>query len=180
MNSKIIYPLLIVLFLLNIGIYFLHFNQSEEKFAYVNSRVLITKYKGMEAAQAEFQQKSSIWQANMDTLQKELNAAIEKFRNDEASMSKKEKELSNQLIQSKQREFRQYQGSIQQKAAQEDQQMTQKVYDEINAYIKDYSEKKGYKMVWAITDVGNIVHGEEALDITEEIVTGLNQAYEGK
>jgi outer membrane protein len=51
------------------------------------------------------------------------------------------------------------------------------VLDEINAYLKTYGEARGYTIIFAATEYGNIAYGQQALDVTEEVLAGLNQHY---
>ena len=50
--------------------------------------------------------------------------------------------------------------------------------DSITNFIKEYNATKGYDFI--LTRVGDeILYANEAYDITEEIVEGLNQRYKG-
>lgn len=153
---------------------------SGAKLAYVNSAYLMTNYQGFKDASVAYQQKSQVWKSNIDTLNKELQTSVQKYQAEKGKLSKKEKELSEELIQTKQNQLKQYSQGIQQKAAQEDQAMTQEVVKEINIFLKDYGEKHGYKIIFGATEAGNIVYAEEAINITEEVLEALNKNYTGE
>ena len=148
-----------------------------DRLAYVDSGKLINGYKGMELARKEFQKKSSVWRANVDTLVKEIQQEVVKFEKESGKMSNKEKDLTKKLIQAKQQQLAEYQRATNEKAAQEDNQMTKKVIGEINAYIKKYGEKHHYKIILASTDYGNIAYADEGLDLTAEVLDGLNANF---
>lgn len=161
---------------------FTFFNQSSESstIAYVESSRLLDNYKGMIDARKAFETKAKTWQANIDTLTTDLKTSIQQFERDKKSMTEKEVDLSKQLLKKKQEELNNYKNAIQQKAAQEDNVMTQKVLTELNAYIKQYGEHNEYKIIMAATDFGNIAYASEGVDITDEILEGLNGRYNGK
>jgi outer membrane protein len=92
-------------------------------------------------------------------------------------MSVKEKQLSEQLLGSKQQQLMEYQRALQEKAQQEDQQMTQQVLQQVNAYLERYGKEHNYKIIMAATNAGNIVYAQTGLDITEEVLQGLNAQY---
>ena len=94
-------------------------------------------------------------------------------------MSKKEKELSEGLIRAKQQQLVTYQKSIQEKAAQEDAKMTQDVINDVNAYLEEYGKNRSYKIIFAATNMGNILYANDGVNITEEAVEGLNKRYTG-
>lgn len=156
----------------------LFLNLRSEEIVYVDSTVLLEKYQGMLDARAEFQKKASAWQANIDTLESEVKSAIMDYEKGVSKMTAKEKELSQELIRTKQQQFRDYQQAIQQQSQQEDLAMTQQVLDRVNVFIREYGKKKNYKIILG-TSQGNIVYAEDGLDITDEVVELLNADYLG-
>lgn len=168
-----------ILILSNSFLLFQHFFQSND-LVYVDSARLLNGYKGMTDARAVFQQKAVVWRANVDTLINEIQNDIKKFEKESAGMTAKERDLSRQLLQTKQQQLADYQKATSEKATQEDNQMTKQVLDEVNLFIKDYGKKKGLRIILAATDYGNIAYAKDGIDITEEILAGLNKKYEGR
>jgi len=156
-------------------LYFLHF--SAQRTVYVDSAYLVNNYKGMVDARKVYQQKANTWKANVDTLANDVQQAIKDYEKESVSMTSKEKELSRELIKSKQKQLSDYQRAIQDKASQEDGKMTQQVLSEINNYVKEYGEKHNYKIIFAATEYGNIAYAQDGLDITEDVLEGLNKQY---
>ena len=148
------------------------------KLVYVDTALLLDQYEGMVDARADFQKKAAAWQANIDTLQSEVTGKIMDYEKEVSRMTDKEKKLSQELIRTKQKQFKDYQQAIQQQYQQEDGAMTQKVLERVNAFIKAYGDKHSYKIILG-TGQGNIVYAEESLDITEEVVKLLNEDYLG-
>jgi len=95
-------------------------------------------------------------------------------------MTKKEKELSQELIRTKQKQLMDYQRAMNEKAAQEDNTMTGQVLEQVNAYVKKYGEDKGYQIIMAATDYGNVAYADESLNVTDEVLEGLNKLYTGQ
>ena len=158
-------------------VYSLYFKSSN--IVYVDSNELLESYEGMKVARQAFQQKAVQWQANIDTLKSELDREIKKYEAEKGGMSTKERQLSEELINTKQKQFIDYQQGIQQKSQQEDYQMTQQVLIEVNSFIEEYGKKKGFKIILGANSSGNIVYAEDVLDITEELKVELNRNYQG-
>jgi len=131
-------------------------------------------------ARKAYQQKASVWKANVDTLANDVQQAIKDYEKESVSMTTKEKELSRELIRTKQKQLADYQKAIQNKAGQEDGQMTQQVLEEVNAYIEEYGKKHGYRIIFAATEYGNIAYAVDGLNITDEVLEGLNKRYTGQ
>lgn len=66
-----------------------------QKIAYVDSVKLLSQYKGIESARRNLEARNAQWQANIDTLEAEVNKAIESY---EASKGKATVNRLNFLI----------------------------------------------------------------------------------
>lgn len=166
-----IISLLIGLFLL---LYFFTF--ANNKIVYVDSGKLMAGYKGMVEARKEYDKKRSVWQANIDTLTNDVQNAIKKYSKDLALGTDKEKQLSKELIQSKQKGLMDYQNAIKQNASQEEDRLNQEVFSTVNAFLMRYGKKNGYKMI-LIASNGNIAYADPSMEITDKIVEELNKEY---
>lgn len=86
----------------------------------------------------------------------------ESFQSDQETFNKKQAEAQNYLA------------SLQREAEQEMIQQQIQLTDSIEAFIKDYNRKKGYD---AILYKAAGVYFNPALDITNEVIDGLNKRY---
>jgi len=159
--------------------YLLTTNSNEANIAYVETAVLIDGYEGTKVARKQFEEKSKIWQANTDTLVMQWENEIKAYEKERSSMTDKEKELKEEILRNKQQQLGQYQETMKRKAQEEDQLMTQTVMNDINAYIEDYGKEAGFTYILGAAG-GNIVYAEDAQNITEEVLNGLNVEYKGK
>ncbi|MEM6524579.1 MAG: OmpH family outer membrane protein [Bacteroidota bacterium] len=178
MSKNVSLALFVLLFSGLGALYYLHF--SAQKIVYVDSVRLINGYQGMVDARQDYQQKARLWQGNVDTLASEVQKAITDYEKEIATLTSKEKELSQELIRAKQKQLADYQKAIADKAAQEDGQMTSQVLEQINAYLKTYGEQNNYRVILAATEYGNVAYAADGLDITEEVLEGLNNEYGGQ
>lgn len=164
---------------LGIALLFLlsNFVLKDDKIAYVDSAKILNDYKGSAEAKKAYDSKAQVWQANIDTLTSEIKAAIGKYEKSLATMTKKEQELSKQLIQTKQRQLADYQRGIEENAKQEDTKLTQNVVAQINAYLTKYGKEHNYKLILIANQSGTIAYAREGLDITTDVIEGLNKDY---
>lgn len=163
--------------ILAIGVlYYLHYSATP-KLAYIDTNVLLSKYEGMKAAKKEYEKKAAVWQANSDTLLAGWQNELKAYEKERSSMSAKEKELKEQLLQNKQQQISGYQEAMQKKAQEEEQKITQTALNEVNDYIKEYGEKHGYSFILGANSTGNIVYANNKQNLTDIIVKGLNEEY---
>jgi outer membrane protein len=178
-TPQINYLKLIYQSLLTLAVLFLLFSYffKNDRYAYVDSGKILNDYKGSAEAKKAYQSKAKVWQANIDTLTGEVQTAIKNYEKSLATLSKKEQELSKQLIQAKQRQLADYQRGIQNNAKEEDGKLTQSIVAQINAYLTQYGKQHNYKMILIANQSGTIAYAREGLDITAEVLQGLNDEY---
>lgn len=151
----------------------------QQRLVYVDSAKLVNEYKGMQDARAVYQKKATTWKANIDTLKSEVQQQIMYYEKESAQLTAKERQLSEALIRTKQKQLMEYEQAMNTQAKQEDAKMTNEVVNQINAFLKKYGKANGYKIVMAATEYGNIAYADEGLDITGEVLKGLNSEYTG-
>ncbi len=180
MTSAKVFKVLAVINLIGLIVVGALYFVNKPTIVFIDSAKVINAYHGMAEARKAYQAKVTTWKANIDTLAAEVQKELLRYEKEGARMSPREKELSQELIRTKQDQLIDYQKAVNEQAGQEDATATKKVIDEINAYIKTYGEANGYTIVLAATEYGNIVYAEKYLDITETIIEGLNKGDAAK
>jgi outer membrane protein len=177
--NKVLQAGLFAVIIIAIG-FLLYKEYNRERIVYIDSAQLVNGYLGMKEARTSYQQKTVAWKSNIDTLMQEVQRSIQKHEKEMSGMTKKERELSEELIKTKQKQLRDYQRAIQEKAQQEDTEMTTLVLEEVNTFLKEYGERNNYRMIMAATEYGNLAYADEDLDITKEVLEQLNKRYRGE
>lgn len=150
---------------------------NKEKTVYVDIGVLMQEYQGMKDARREFEKLSAQWQANVDTLISEWHKELQNYEKERSGLSKNERELKEELLHNKQQQVNQYRDAVQMKAKEEEQKLTQTAVNRINEYLSEYGGDKGYSLILGATGSGNIVYADKSMDITDEVLKGLQDAY---
>ena len=171
-----LFPILTAITVSIIFSIFFFFFLPSHKIAYVDSGKLLTGYKAMIEARSEFEKKQATRRANIDTLTFDVQEAIKKYEKVAATGTAKERQLSKELITTKQKQLYDYQLALQQNANQEEQRLTHQVLTTVNAYLLRFGKKNGYKMI-LIAANGNIAYADPDLDLTDKVVEELNKEY---
>ncbi|MCQ2167451.1 MAG: OmpH family outer membrane protein [Bacteroidales bacterium] len=111
-------------------------------------------------------------------LERDINAFQDKIN--KGLMTQSVAEVQGQKLQQDQNAFQQYAAEKQQEIAEEQAVMMNQLADAIKTFVDEYNKTKGYAMIF--TTQGDIlpapiVTGDPALDITDDILEGLNAAY---
>ncbi len=151
---------------------------SELKIAYVEVDSIMSQYKFATESQEDLQQKAQNIQNTLSTRQQTLEAAAAKLQQDyqnnaltqEQAMSRQEaiQRQGNDLQALNQRLSNEFQA--------ETEKFNEALSDSIQHYLAVYNKDKKYSMI--LSKMGdNILFADKALDITEEVIAGLNKAY---
>lgn len=132
---------------------------------------------------------SSVVQTKVQSISEELNRRQNRLQSDANSFQEKINkglltssvaEVQYQKLQQQDQEFQQYAAQKQQEMDEEQAVMINQIADAINTYLQKYNEVKQYAMI--VSTQGNILSapiaaGDAALDITDELIAGLNEDY---
>ena len=129
-----------------------------------------------------FETKTSGIQAEIDRRGKKLEKDASDFQNkvDKGLLTTSVAQAQYQKLQEQQQSYQQYVVTKQQEMAEEQQVMMNQIADAIAEYIQEYNAEHQYALI--LTTAGAIlstpvVAGDPKLDITEDLLAGLNAAY---
>ncbi len=151
---------------------------TELKIAYIEVDSIMTQYKFATESQETLQTKAQNIQNTLSSRQQALEAAATKLQQDYQSNA-----LTQEQAQSRQAAIQRQGNDLQalnQRLSNEFQAETEKfneaLSDSIQHYLAIYNKDKNYSMI--LSKVGdNILLADKALDITAEVIAGLNKAY---
>ncbi len=129
-----------------------------------------------------FETKTSGVQSEIDRRGKKLEKDMADFQNkvDKGLLTTSVAQAQYQKIQQQQQDYQQYVVRKQQEMAEEQQVMMNQIANAIAEYVQVYNEEHQYAMI--LTTAGPIlstpvVCADATLDITEDLLAGLNAAY---
>ena len=154
---------------------------TSEKIVYVNSDSLLTKYEYFKDLKVKFEGKTKNAQSDMQAKGQAFQREVAQYQQSAQTLSADQRKSTEERLARKQQELQTYQqnagGALQNEQAVEN----EKLYDKVAAYLKVYAKEKGFKMVLTYSK-GNsaILFADESLDVTSEVIKGLNAEYSKK
>ncbi|QHL89319.1 OmpH family outer membrane protein [Nibribacter ruber] len=145
---------------------------------YINADSLLKNYQHFKDAQARLKSKSQRLEQELRGKASSFQKEVGQYQQAGQGMTNEQRAATEQrLAQKEQQLAAQNQNASNQLAKEENEEM-KKIYDKVEAYLKKLREEKGYKLVLSYTR-GNsaILYGDESLDITQEVLDGLNAEY---
>lgn len=158
----------------------IYLSQKSSEQVYVDVNKLLDGYKRTKIVRTAFETKAKTLQANVDSLLVGWQNELKDYEKNRTKYSKKELELKQELLGNKQQQINNYQQAIQKQIQEEDKKATQTVINDINDYVKGFGKEKGYKIIFGASGSGNIMYADDSSDLTEIVLEGLNNEFEGK
>jgi outer membrane protein len=150
------------------------------KIGYVNSYQLIERYEGVKEAQGLYQNKVREWQQKADSIRSKLEYELQLYQQDSMKLLMKEKNNLKRLIQNDKMLYQEYEQKINQLSSSEGQNLTEGIVNQINRYVEKYGKAHGYDIILGTGETGTIIYGNDAINITNKVLEGLNKEYKGK
>ena len=108
-------------------------------------------------------------------LQNEVNAFQEKL--DKGLMTRSVAEVQGQQLQQEEIDFNNYAAQKQQEINEEQVVMMNQLGDAIQTFLNKYNEEKQYAMILTNSGGAPVIVADEALNITDDVLAGLNEEY---
>lgn len=173
------------------------------KIAYVNTDSLWNEYKLIDDLQSELEkeraraerkveQRTAILEQQLEQMAGELQTKMADFESKGRTMNEALRNMKMQELQSLQQnaqtfsleadqEISQLQQRLQNELLDKELKGSRKVQENMKKFLKDYNQDYGFTYVLAYSsEAGGILLGNPALDITEDVIAGLNEIYEAE
>lgn len=152
-------------------------NPDNFSIAYVNSDSLLKNYdffKDLEKQLIAKRDKLNLeYQNRAEGLQKEFI----NFQSTAGNMTISQARAVEEDLRKKQQNLMMYQEQLGQLLMQEEAKMNANLYDKVSSYLRDYGLSSNLQLVLTYTKGSGVLYANDSLDITKQIIVGLNKAY---
>ena len=176
-------------------LYFLHFNgKSEEqentssleeettdgdlKVAYINADTVLQHFDFFKEKQKELEEKQKKLDQDYRNRAQGLQNEVNNYQQSMPNLTMGQARALEEDLMKKQQNLRVYQESLTQQLLQDEAKINQELYEKVTSYIKEYSEDKNIEMVVKYNPGSDVLYAGSAMDITREVISGLNKKYQ--
>ncbi len=152
----------------------------EGSIVYIQLDSLVSQYDMFNDLRTELEAKAEIIRTDLEKKGISFQRDTKDFENKvkKGLVTSSQAEKMQQDLLNRQAELQNYSMQKQQEIAEEETVMYNRVMDAITTYIEKYNKKKNYSLILTTSPTTNVVlNGNPELDITQEIVGGLNDEY---
>lgn len=152
------------------------------KIAYVEIDSLLTKYNFWKDLAEQMMKKEENVRATLNergrSLEKDAQEFQRKLQNN-AFVSRERAEQEHARVSKKEQDLQNLQARLSKELADENQKNSLILRDSINAFMKEYNKDKNYSFILSKTGFDNLLYADEAYNVTQEVIDGLNARYSG-
>lgn len=151
---------------------------AEDKIVYVNSDTLLAKYEYFKDLRTKMESKGKAAESDLSAKTQAFQREVQQYQQQQNTMPADQRAATEQRLSRKQQELQAYQQNAGAAFQSEQAKEQELLYDKVAEYLKTYAKAKGYKMVLTYSK-GNsaILFADESLDVTRDVITGLNEGY---
>jgi outer membrane protein len=156
------------------------FTPTDLKIAFVNYDSILKNYEYFKANREKLE-------AKVKKLDQDLNNRAQSFRNDYESYQRNQGSLTmgqakaiEEDLGKKQQNLQLYQQSLTQEMTADEAKLTQALYGRITEFLKKYCHETGLQVVFKFDTSSDILFGSVGLDVTKDVVNGLNIEYKSE
>lgn len=154
-------------------------SEQDRDVAYVRSRDVVHGYFGMKEAMALYQEAAQIQQLKVDS----MRSALQHMMTEYAQLDQRE-DLEKKALEGRINRHRlaldDMENTLQREMGAEESELIKGVLAQVNEHTQKFARKKGYRIVLGTTDDGSLMYGDDALDVTQELIDFMNESHGGK
>ncbi len=146
---------------------------------YFNLDRVLDEYDMANEKRSEVETKIASIEKEVMRRQKSLEDAAKDFQNkiNKGLMTTAAANEKSRKLQQQEQAYNQFAQQKQQEIMEEQQVMMNQLADAIKTFMESYNEEKGYAMILSNTAGVPVIVGDPALDITDDVIAGLNAEY---
>lgn len=146
---------------------------------YFNLDRVLEEYDMANEKRSEVETKVAAIEKDVMRRQKNLENAAKDFQNkiNKGLMTTAVANEQGRKLQQQEAAYNQYAQQKQQEIMEEQQVMMNQIADAIKTFMESYNEEKGYAMILSNSAGVPVIVGDASLDITDDIIEGLNAEY---
>ncbi len=163
----------LLLSLVAIGLVYKQEPQSQ-KIAFIKTGVLLEQVEMAANAKKKLSDEQQEVEANLKELESKLAEKHEAFIKEQAALSTEERKARMKELYEEEGKLERYKQAAIKKLQAREAELMEPVFQVINARIKTFAERNDYVMLWGTISDGNILHGDKAYDVTDDVVKYIN------
>ena len=176
-------------------LYYLHFSSSSStnparetgspaqigdiKIAFINSDTVLKYFEHFKTSREKLEAKQVKLNNEFRSRAQGLQREIASYQNTVGNLTIGQAKALEEDLTKKEQNLRLYQESLAQELSNDQDKLNQELYASVTSYLKDYGNQNGIHAVFKFDPSSDLLFAGEVMDITQEVIAGLNESYKG-
>lgn len=148
------------------------------KIAYINSDTVLKYYDYLKVSKQQLEEKTKKMDQEYRNRAMGLQNEIQAYQRNVNSMTLGQVKATEEDLGKKQQNLQMYQQGLQQQLMEDEAKLNKELYDRVTVFLNKYSKEKGVQVVLKFDQTSDVLHAASELDISKDVIAGLNQAYQ--
>jgi outer membrane protein len=185
----------IVLLIAVVVLFYLHFSGSKSpassgssdssvaydmKIAYINFDTVLKYYDYLKVNKEKLEAKGKKLNDDYRNRVLSLQSEIQAYQRNVSGMTLGQARSAEEDLGKKQQNLQMYEQSLTQQMMQEQDKLIKELYERITAFLKIHGKEKGLQLVLKYDQTSDLLFGNEPLDISQDVIKGLNDTYKNE
>jgi outer membrane protein len=150
------------------------------KIAYVMTDSVISKFDFYKEKSEEITEKGKKFESELSSRARGFEQEVANFEQTAGSMTINQQRAKQEELMRKERNLMTYRDNLMQELSSDESKLYNDVYDMVQEFLTDYAKEKDLEMILSYTRGGALWYSKKSLDITDDVVSGINQHYAEK
>ena len=150
------------------------------KVAYIVSDSVLEHYEYLKVNREQLEARTKKMDEELQNRIAGLRNEATAYQRNVSSMTLGQARAAEEDLGKKQQNLQMYQQTLQQQLMQEEAKLNKELYDRITGFLKEYGQENGLQVVLKFDPSSDVLYGGQGLDITDDVIKGLNEAYQAE
>jgi len=147
---------------------------------YVNSDSLLDNYSFFKNKKAEFESKETQIKNHLQAESERLQKDAADYQDRAATMTENERAKKEEELMQRQQTLMKKKDDMLGAFDEEQSKFNEQLYAKLSSYLKEYNKGKNYSFILGYQKGGGILFANDSLDVTKQVLEGLNKDFETK
>lgn len=145
--------------------------------AYIKSDTVLKYYDYVKVNRERIDAKGTQFDRDLKARATALQGEFESYQRNRTNLTIGQAQAVEEDLTKKRQNLQMYQDNLSQQMLAEQEKMTRELYEMVTAYLRQYCLDKGLQAVFKYDNTSDLLYGGDSLDISKEVIKGLNEAY---
>jgi outer membrane protein len=150
------------------------------KIAYINADTVLKHYDYLDFNRQQIETKQKKMEQDYRNRAMGLQSEISAYQRNVNSLTLGQARATEEDLTKKQQNLQLYQQSLSQQLMDEETKLTRELYGRITKFLEKYGQERGLQVVLKFDPTSDLLYGGKALDISQDVIKGLNEGYQAE